>query len=184
MESGQERLQTEEVDLAELITEAAGRAGAGTDRHDFAISVAAGLPPVLADRDQLARVLANLIGNAVKYSPAGGEITISAREHPEGVLVEVRDQGMGISPDLIDSVFEPYRRSEAPGARAIKGTGLGLPIVRHIVELHGGRTWAESQEGAGSAFRFTLPRGVLVSGREGLDPRCGQQRGSPQSAVR
>jgi PAS domain S-box-containing protein len=162
MESGQEHLHTEEVDLSELITEAAGRAGAGTDRHDFAVSVAPGLPRVQADRDQLAQVLANLLGNAVKYSPAGGEITVSAGEHPDGVLVEVRDQGMGISPDLIDSVFEPYRRSEAPGAHAIKGTGLGLPIVRQIVDLHGGRTWAESQEGAGSTFRFTLPLHVRV----------------------
>jgi PAS domain S-box-containing protein len=162
MESGQEHLHTEEVDLSELITEAAGRAGASTDRHDFAVSVAPGLPRVQADRDQLAQVMANLLGNAVKYSPAGGEITISAGEHPEGVLVEVRDQGMGISPDLIDSVFEPYRRSEAPGARAIKGTGLGLPIVRQIVELHGGRTWAESREGAGSTLRFTLPLHIRV----------------------
>jgi PAS domain S-box-containing protein len=157
MESGQERLRTEEVDLSELIAEAAGRAGASTVRHEFAISVAAGLPHVLADRDRLAQVLANLLANAVKYSPAGGEIAIGASEHPDGVLVEVRDQGMGISRDLIDAVFEPYRRSEAPGTRAIKGTGLGLPIVRHIVELHGGRTWAESEEGVGSVFRFTLP---------------------------
>jgi PAS domain S-box-containing protein len=180
MESGQERLHTEEVDLSELITEAAAGAGAGTDRHDFAISVAPGLPRVQADRDQLAQVLANLLGNAVKYSPAGGEITISAREHPEGVLVEVRDQGMGISPDLIDSVFEPFRRSEAPGAHAIKGTGLGLPIVRKIVDQHGGRTWAESQEGAGSTFRFTLPLGLPPGSHSNGVPR---KNGQPEAAV-
>jgi PAS domain S-box-containing protein len=180
MESGHEQLRTEEVDLSELIAEAAGRAGAGTDRHDFAVSVAAGLPPVPADRDQVARVLANLLANAVKYSPAGGEIAISAGEHPEGVLVEVRDQGMGISPDLIDSVFEPYRRSEAPGTRAIQGTGLGLPIVRHIVELHGGRAWAMSEEGAGSAFRFTLPLRVPAPDTNGVT----HKRGQPDAAVR
>jgi PAS domain S-box-containing protein len=157
MESGEEQLHVEEVDLAGLIAEAAGRAGASTDRHTFAISVAPDLPPVLGDRDRLAQVLANLLSNAVTYSPAGGGIAVTAGAHAEGVLVEVRDRGMGISPDLIDDVFEAYRRSEAPGTRAIKGTGLGLPIVRHIVALHGGRVWAESEEGAGSVFRFTLP---------------------------
>jgi signal transduction histidine kinase len=135
----------------------------GTDRHHFAISVAADLPRVPADRDRVAQVLANLLANAVKYSPAGGEIAVSAGAHPEGVAVEVRDQGIGIAADLIDAVFEPYRRSEAPGTRAIKGTGLGLPIVRHIVDLHGGRIWAESEEGAGSALRFTLPLRVPES---------------------
>jgi len=142
--------------------------------------VAAGLPPLLADRDRLAQVLANLLANAIKYSPAGGEITISAGEHPEGVLVEVHDQGMGISPDLIDSVFEPYRRSEAPGTRAIKGTGLGLPIVRHIVDLHGGRTWAESEEGAGSTLRFTLPLRAPKPDSTGA-PQIPRQ---PEAAVR
>jgi PAS domain S-box-containing protein len=164
MASGQEQLHVEEVDLAGLMAEAAGRAGASTDRHVFAISVAPDLPPVVGDRDRLAQVLANLLSNAVKYSPAGGEIAVSAGAHAEGVLVEVRDRGMGISADLIDAVFEPYRRSEAPGTRAIKGTGLGLPIVRHIVALHGGRVWVESQEGAGSVFRFTLPLRVSGSG--------------------
>jgi phosphoserine phosphatase RsbU/P len=157
MESGQEQLRIEEVDLALLIAEVVGRAGAGADRHTFAITVAADLPRVPGDRDRLAQVLANLLANAVKYSPEGGEIAVSASAHPDGVMVEVSDQGMGISPGLIDAVFEPYRRSEAPGTRAIKGTGLGLPIVRHIVELHGGRVWAESREGAGSTLRFTLP---------------------------
>jgi PAS domain S-box-containing protein len=179
MESGEEQLRIEEVDLSELITEAAGRAGAGTDRHDLKISVAAGLPRVLADRDRLAQVLANLLANAIKYSPAGGEIAITAGEHPEGVLVEVRDQGMGISADLIDGVFEPYRRSEAPGTRAIKGTGLGLPIVRHIVDLHGGRIWAESEEGAGSTLRFTLPLRAPESDSKGVP----QTRGQPEAAA-
>jgi signal transduction histidine kinase len=87
---------------------------------------------------------------------------------------------MGIAPELIDDVFEPYRRSAAPGMRAIKGTGLGLPIVRHIVELHGGRTWAESEEGAGTALRFTLPLRAHESGSNGVPAA----RGQPTAAVR
>ena len=157
MEAGMEQLHLEEVDLPQLIEEGVNRARAGTDRHTFTVRVAPDTPRVMADRDRVAQVLANLLGNAVKYSPSGGEIGIHAGAHPEGALVQVRDRGMGISPDLIGRVYEPYRRSEAPGSRAIKGTGLGLPIVRHIVGLHGGRTWAESQEGVGSTFRFTLP---------------------------
>jgi PAS domain S-box-containing protein len=157
MEAGMERLRLEKVDLSRLIEEGVSRARAGTDRHTFTMSVAPDTPRVMADRDRVAQVLANLLGNAVKYSPSGGEIAVAAGAHPEGVLVEVNDHGMGISPKLIGRVYEPYRRSEAPGSRAIKGTGLGLPIVRHIVGLHGGRTWAESEEGVGSTFRFTLP---------------------------
>jgi PAS domain S-box-containing protein len=163
MESGEEQLRIEWVDLAELIGEAAARTGASTDPHACAISVAPDLPQVLGDRDRLGQVLASLLSNAVKYSPAGGEIAITAGAHAEGVLIEVRDHGMGISPDLVDGVFEAYRPSEAPGMRAIKGTGLGLPIVRHIVALHGGRVWVESVQGAGSVFRFILPP-------EGPDP--------------
>jgi signal transduction histidine kinase len=157
MEAGMERLRPEKVDLSQLIEEGVGRARAGTDRHTFTVSVAPSTPRVVADRDRVAQVLANLLGNAVKYSPSGGDIAVTAGPDPEGVLVEIRDRGMGISPDLIGRVYEPYRRSEAPGSRAIKGTGLGLPIVRHIVGLHGGRTWAESELGVGSTFRFTLP---------------------------
>jgi PAS domain S-box-containing protein len=159
MESGEEHLRTEEVDLAGLIAECAERARASTDQHVLAIELAPGLPRVVGDRARLAQILDYLLTNAVMYSPEGGEIAISAREHPEGVMVEVRDHGMGMSSDRIGSLFEPHRRSEAPGMRAIKGAGLGLPIVRHIVRLHGGRVSVESEEGAGTAIRFTLPTG-------------------------
>jgi PAS domain S-box-containing protein len=184
MESGREQLRIEQVDLAPLIAEAVSGAGAGTERHTFAISVAADLPRVPGDRDRLAQVLANLLANAVKYSPEGGEIAVSASAHPDGMMVEVSDQGMGISPDLIDAVFEPYRRSEAPGTRAIKGTGLGLPIVRHIVNLHGGRAWAESREGAGSTVRFSLPLSVPESDSNGVPRARGQSEPAVQRSTR
>jgi signal transduction histidine kinase len=157
MEAGYEQLQREDVDLRRLIEESVERARGGAGRHTFLIDLAAGLPRVVADPDRLAQVMGNLLANAVKYSPRGGEVTVRAAARADGVQVEIGDQGVGIPANLVEAVFEPFTRSEEHGARTIKGTGLGLSIVRHIVNLHGGRVWAESRIGAGSTFRFTLP---------------------------
>jgi PAS domain S-box-containing protein len=157
MEAGREQLQFDEIDVGRLVTEAAERVRSLSDRHTFRVEVDPDLPRIVADADRLAQVLANLLGNAVKYSPAGGEVRVSAARHPEGTLVEVADRGIGIPANLLEAVFEPFTRSEDRGAQGIKGTGLGLPIVRHIVRLHGGRVWAESRPGAGSTFRVLLP---------------------------
>jgi signal transduction histidine kinase len=112
------------------------------------------------DRDKLTQVMANLLDNAVKYSPNGGEIVVSTRVEGNAAHVVVRDHGMGIPEGALESIFERYGRVESLATRHIRGTGLGLPIVRQIVQLHGGAVWVESTVGEGSVFHVTLPRGA------------------------
>ncbi|MBI5631467.1 MAG: PAS domain S-box protein [Elusimicrobia bacterium] len=110
-----------------------------------------------ADEEQAYRVLVNLCGNALKYSPSGGTITISAR--PEGSWVElfVQDEGPGISREHQQRIFEKFYRVPDPVSKKTAGTGLGLAICKNIVESHGGRIWVESELGRGTRFKFTLP---------------------------
>lgn len=115
------------------------------------------LPVIDADRDLLKQVLVNLIHNAVKFSPPGRTVQVRAT-HAGGVVeVEVRDEGYGIAPEELGRVFEPYFRSGDGRVARERGTGLGLSVVKTIVEQHGGRVWVESQPDHGTSFRFTLP---------------------------
>jgi two-component system sensor histidine kinase VicK len=93
----------------------------------------------------------------VKYSPDGGTITVGTERLDDAAHCWVRDQGMGIPPESIETVFERYSRLETTKTRSIQGTGLGLPIVREICQAHGGRAWADSTQGSGSTFHVTLP---------------------------
>ncbi len=113
---------------------------------------------VWGDPDRLLQALANLISNAVKFSPPGGEITLSARTIDENeAQFDVRDQGRGVPADKLESIFERFQQVDASDSRVMGGTGLGLAIARSIVVQHGGRIWAESPAGKGATFRFTLP---------------------------
>ncbi len=113
-----------------------------------------GLPPVVADRERVLQVLANLVGNALKFTPAGGRIELTAERAPEGVRISVADTGPGIAPDHLPHVFDRFWKT-AGGNR--HGAGLGLAICRGIVEAHGGSIRADSVPGEGSTFSFTLP---------------------------
>ncbi len=112
------------------------------------------LPDVQVDPERIAQVVSNVVGNAIKFTPSGGTIRISASPEPECILVAVADTGPGIAPDHLPHVFDRYWQS----SRRNRGAGLGLPIAKTIVEAHGGRIWAESVEGQGATFYFTLPR--------------------------
>ena len=118
------------------------------------VAVSPGLPPVKADRERVLQVLTNLVGNSIKFTPPGGTLTLRARQVEERVRVSVRDNGPGISPEDMPHLFERFWRSSGTSER---GTGLGLNIVKSLVEAHGGTVWVESQLGAGSTFFFTLP---------------------------
>jgi two-component system phosphate regulon sensor histidine kinase PhoR len=115
-----------------------------------------GAPPVLADRSRLEQVLVNLLDNAIKYTPEGGRITISARGEGEMVRVTVSDTGVGIPPKDLPRIFERFYRVDAARSREQGGTGLGLSIVKHIVQLHGGTVAVESVPEKGSTFSFSL----------------------------
>jgi two-component system phosphate regulon sensor histidine kinase PhoR len=112
---------------------------------------------VFADRDMLLQAILNLGSNAVKYTPVGGKVTLTTRQDERASLVEVRDSGVGLSEEDRLRVFEKFYRVAKDKAMA-SGTGLGLPLVKHIVEdVHGGRVEVESQLGVGSCFRIVLP---------------------------
>jgi signal transduction histidine kinase len=125
---------------------------------DLRADLAADLPPVLADRDRITQVLTNLVGNALQYTPAGGQVTILSRRHQDDVQVSVVDTGIGIPADHLPHLFTRfYRVDKSRSRQSGGGSGIGLTIARHLVEAHGGRIWAESGgEGMGSSFTFTL----------------------------
>jgi signal transduction histidine kinase len=151
-------LQLEPVDLRQLLTEQTELMLADSTRHTLVLGFPDGPLDVMADRDRLAQVIGNLIGNAVKYSPDGGTVEVAVR-HRGGdmLLVEVVDHGLGIAPEDQPQVFTKFFRGDA-AARGIPGTGLGLAVAREIVEAHGGRIGFESQPGAGSTFWIELAR--------------------------
>jgi signal transduction histidine kinase len=115
------------------------------------------LPPVQADADMLARVFSNLCDNALRYTPAGGVVTIEARQQGDELAVAVSDTGKGIPPEALSRIFERFYRADSARQSAMGGSGLGLAIVRAIVEAHGGRVWAENRAGGGARIIFTLP---------------------------
>jgi len=116
-----------------------------------------GAPLVKVDRDRILQVLRNLIGNAVKFTPDGGTVNISSGPVDEGINVSVADTGAGIPGENLSTIFNKYEQVTLGGSNKIKGTGLGLSIVKHIIDAHGGRIWAESNLGQGSIFSFVLP---------------------------
>jgi signal transduction histidine kinase len=121
------------------------------------VEIAPETPLVSADRDRIAQVLVNLVDNALKYSKAGGRVTVTAVPHEEGVLVEVHDEGIGIPREALSHVGERFYRADRARSRAHGGSGLGLAIAAALVEAHGGRLWLESREGEGTRASFTLP---------------------------
>jgi signal transduction histidine kinase len=125
--------------------------------HRLQLDFPGNFPPVLADEERLQAVFSNLISNAIKYSPDGGTIRVGGRAHRDNVELFVSDEGRGIPQDKQSRLFEPFYRVDSSLGRRTQGVGLGLFLVKAIVEGHGGRIWVESTPGRGSTFRFTLP---------------------------
>jgi two-component system, NtrC family, sensor histidine kinase GlrK len=115
------------------------------------------LPVIKIDRERILQVLRNLIGNAVKFTPEGGQVRVAVRLANRGVEVSVSDTGPGIKRENLTTIFEKFRQAPFKHSDQIKGTGLGLAIVKHVIAAHGGRVWAESEPGQGSSFIFVLP---------------------------
>jgi signal transduction histidine kinase len=138
------------------------------DTRELKLEVEAGgdLPAIVADRVKLKRILSNLISNSLKFTPRGGEIRLSVRPKPGGIRIEVADNGIGIQSDLLEKVFERFYQIESAYTRETGGIGMGLTIARELVEMHGGRLWAESPGlGKGSIFIVELPfEGGRVNG--------------------
>jgi signal transduction histidine kinase len=157
MQSGRMTLRREPVDLNIVVGEVIAALRAAAPRHAIRIELDPLLPPLVGDRDRLVQVVTNLVGNAVKYSPNGGEVVVTTAYEGNRARLAVRDGGIGIPAEALETIFERYTRVQSAEGRTIEGTGLGLPIAREIVGLHGGRIWAESEPGKGAAVQFVLP---------------------------
>jgi len=157
IESGQVPLSLRAVAVADVVGPPVERLRPQAERAGLilAVDLPSDLPLVLGDAERLQQVMTNLVHNAVKFTPAGGQVTISAQGGPDEVVISVRDTGVGIPPADLPRIFERFYKVDR--ARSRGGTGLGLAIAKHIVQAHGGRIWAESREGKGSTFYFSLP---------------------------
>jgi signal transduction histidine kinase len=144
----------------------------------LAVRAEPGLPELQVDVEQTVRVLSNLVANALRHTPAGGAITLSAAHTARGVALAVADTGMGIPAEHLPNVFERFYRADESRQQATGGSGLGLAIVRSIVEAHGGQALVESSPGQGSVFTITLPAGAPQQARRGE-----AERGDPQAAL-
>jgi two-component system phosphate regulon sensor histidine kinase PhoR len=157
IESGQVPLELKAVPAASLLISAAERMRAQAERAGLALRMGADqdMTEVRADPPRLEQVLVNLIHNAVKFTRPGGQVVLAAQAESDFVRFSVSDTGAGIPAEELERIFERFYKADR--ARSGGGTGLGLSISRHLVEAHGGRIWAESTEGQGSTFYFTIP---------------------------
>jgi two-component system phosphate regulon sensor histidine kinase PhoR len=157
IETGTAELKLEPVNLNQLADEAIARLSPQAERQKLAIAreFATDLPPVPADKDRVRQVITNLVHNAIKFTPPGGEIKITTRTLEESAVVDIADTGIGIPKEDLPHVFERFYKGDK--ARAGEGTGMGLAIAKHVVEAHGGNIWVESEEGKGATFSFSLP---------------------------
>jgi two-component system phosphate regulon sensor histidine kinase PhoR len=148
-------IQKNPVDIAETVCNVVEKLRGRTSTNRLIVDIPSGLPKVSADLVRVERVLHNLIENAIKYSPNGGDITVFAQQNDDCLVIGVKDHGTGISVEDQSRLFKRFERLET--TNGITGVGLGLNVCRHLVEAHGGSIWVESQLGKGATFLFTLP---------------------------
>lgn len=159
IEAGQVTLQQQPVDLTAVAEAALQELQPQTLEKDLAIHLTApaDLPPGRGDPERLARVFTNLLGNAFKFTPSGGEVSLTFEQVDDNLQVQVHDTGPGIPPEDLPRIFDKFFQGEQVATRKSGGTGLGLSIVKGIIEAHGGQIWVESVVGQGTTFTFTLP---------------------------
>jgi signal transduction histidine kinase len=160
MVRGAVRLELDPTDAAEAIEDAvtSARPAAEAKQITLGVGVSPDIGVIWADGERLRQIVANLLSNAIKFTPRGGHVSLAARRVGESVVLDVEDDGEGIRPDLIPHLFEPFRQGDGSSTRRHGGVGLGLAIVRQLVEAHGGTVGARSDgEGMGSTFTVVLP---------------------------
>lgn len=169
METGRLRLEIQPMQMREVLDEVIGSLRGRAEEKDLTmrVEVPQDLPQVMADRDRITQVVLNLVDNAVRYTPEGGEVTVRAELADDALLVHVQDTGIGIAPEEQNRIFERFYRSEDARVQETEGTGLGLAIVKSLVEMHGGQVWVTSELGKGSTFSFAIP----LRGRGEMPPQ-------------
>jgi two-component system phosphate regulon sensor histidine kinase PhoR len=162
IEAGETPLSLAATDLGAVVIETLERLRGYADHHD--VRLRADVPgdvdarTVPADASRIGQILVNVIDNAIRFSPAGGEVVVHVRPAAAEIVIEVADQGEGIAHVDLERVFERFYKGDRARSRGRGGTGLGLAIARHIAERHGGRMWAKSEPGKGAQLFLTLPR--------------------------
>jgi len=157
VEAGRYIFQCEAMDLEGLLRERINMIPSDDGKLSVRLAMSNPVAPVWADGDSIRQVVTNLLSNAIKYSPHGGEVTVGVRQEGEEVIVWVADQGIGIPPAALPKLFSKFFRVDDEQTKKIRGTGLGLALVKEIIEEHQGRVWVESELGKGSTFFFSLP---------------------------
>lgn len=158
LQAGALKLEMGFADMARLAETTVEKFRTQTSRHTFTLDFPPDLPTVPGDEERLRQVLDNLLSNAIKYSPDGGEIRVSGRADDRQIYVAVTDEGIGIPENEQENIFDRFYRARSGVSARTKGTGLGLFLVKAVVEAHGGQVWVESRPDQGSTFVFTLPR--------------------------
>jgi signal transduction histidine kinase len=160
MEAGMAQFQFESADLNPIIERIGAKLSPIAQRKmiDLKLNIPEGIPILKIDEEKIGQVIENLLGNALNYTPEGGEIFISLCRNWEKNTVEVSvsDTGCGIPREHLKEIFEKFKRVDDRKG-SVRGTGLGLAIAKHIINAHGGSIWAESEAGKGSTFIFSLP---------------------------
>jgi PAS domain S-box-containing protein len=159
IETGRLRFEPEPVQLGDVVKTVidALAPSAKAKEHKLSFRVEAGVPDIMGDPDRLNQVFTNLVGNAINYTPDGGEVSVDIYCIDGAVRVDVKDTGIGIRAADLGKIFERFYRADHPLVQESRGTGLGLPIVKMFVEMHGGRVWAQSEPGKGSTFTVLMP---------------------------
>lgn len=159
LEAGRSQWDMQPRDLSKTISDCAALFEPMAESKSIKLTVQCPktLPPVEADSDKISQVLSNLLSNAVKYTPVGGEVKLTARAQAREILLRVTDTGPGISRDKWDQIFNRFTQLANPMVREMAGVGLGLYIVRQLVERHGGAVWVDSEPGRGSDFFVSIP---------------------------
>ncbi|HSF48682.1 MAG TPA: HAMP domain-containing sensor histidine kinase, partial [Burkholderiales bacterium] len=159
IEAGRMELQVSEFSLPAalenaltLVRERASRRGVR-----LALELTNGIGNVKADERKVKQILLNLLANAIKFTPAGGKVSVSAKRNGDAVEIAIQDTGIGIAPEHHELIFEEFRQLGPESGQKREGTGLGLALARRFVELHSGRMWVESAPGKGATFTFTIP---------------------------
>ena len=157
IESGRVPLNLAPTHPIDIVKTAYDRLQLQAERAGLTLNVdcPADLPAVLADASRMQQVVVNLLHNAIKFTPSGGQVTVRAFQQDREIQFAVTDSGIGIATEDLPRIFERFYKVDR--SRATSGTGLGLAIARHLVEAHSGRIWAESQVGKGTTFFFTIP---------------------------
>ncbi len=156
-QAGRLSLSSESISVGSIIKDTIGKLNSQSASHRFVMELPKALPKVQADPVRLEHILYNLLENAIKYSPQGGQIQVFVRADKEHLLIGVKDEGIGISISDQARLFKPFERIVSTKLDSVGGTGLGLVVCRRLVEAHGGRIWVESEPDHGSTFFFTLP---------------------------